>query len=138
MITIILVCASWATPLTPAQANICTQIGLAAREEGIHPPLAIAMAWIESRFSANAESSAGAIGPLQIVPRYFCPGGDREGCNLIKAGFRAIRSWQYRYPQTWLCHYNAGNTCGDRSRRYARAVRRIARKLQSVKGFSAF
>lgn len=102
---------------------VCQDVAWAARMSGVPVRLATTLAWSESRFQLGAVSSAGAIGPLQIQPRFWCPGGRADGCNLAMAGTQALRELTYRFGlERGLCHYAAGNTCNDRALRYARFI----------------
>lgn len=122
----------------------CISIAEESNTQGVNPVLAISIGWVESRFR-NPVSSAGARGPLQIIPRYWCPNGRLRGCDLTKSGVAAIENFYVRYSRTgmcggdflnveryndWLnplCHYNSGNRCNRSSRSYARTVVRIAK-----------
>ena len=112
------------------RAWTCLDVSREARAQGVEPTLAVAVAWHESRFDAVAESSMGARGPMQVIPRWWCPRGTAEGCDLTAAGVAALRSYlaQHDGPAAGLCAYNAGNKCGPRGRRYAEAVLASARR----------
>lgn len=102
---------------------VCQDVAWAARMSGVPVRLATTLAWSESRFQLGAVSSAGAMGPLQIQPRFWCPGGRADGCNLTMAGTQALRELTGRFGlERGLCHYAAGNTCNDRALRYARFI----------------
>jgi hypothetical protein len=106
---------------------VCEEVANAAIERGEDPALFVSLAWEESRFR-YVESSAGAVGPLQAIPRHWCPNGQERGCDLIEAGFLAYDAFRERFPELreTLCHYNAGTrACPARS--YAYADRIIAR-----------
>ena len=81
-----------------------------ARRQGVDADVALALAWRESRWTCGARSSAGAVGPLQVIPRHWCPGGREAGCDLVAAGIRALAYYRRTSPD-WseaLCRYNAG------------------------------
>lgn len=102
---------------------VCQEVAFFAHISGIPVRLATTLAWSESRFQTDAISSAGAVGPLQIKPRFWCPGGVVEGCNLTLAGTLALRQLTDRFGlEGGLCRYAAGNVCNDRALRYARFV----------------
>ena len=98
----------------------------------------------ESLFRADPVRKAGARGPLQIIPRYFCPTADGElaphkragrleGCDLIVDGVKAVKWFWVTYDNDWsaaLCHYNSGEKCFARSRGYAKRVVRRWRRLE--------
>ena len=111
---------------------VCVDLAAKAIDESLDPSLMISIAWVESRFDPKAISRAGAIGVLQILPRYFCPNRSRRGCDTIKAGFKAWRAWRQRSPSdvVALCRYNAGNRCTRQGKRYARTVIRARRLVR--------
>ncbi len=116
---------------TDERQETCMELGTQALVEGVPLDLAVALAFTESRFSRTARSSVGASGPFQVVPRYHCPNGQLEGCDLITAGLHAIKRYRKRYKR-WrdaLCHWNSGNRCYRKSRLFARIVLRRKRLL---------
>ena len=114
---------SWYEPRIPAMQETCEEVASRAEQRGHDPTLLISLAWEESRFRW-VESSAGAVGPLQVLPSYFCPGGRERGCDLIDAGISAFEEWQDEWPRVedTLCHYNGGNRCGPSSYQYASRI----------------
>lgn len=107
----------------PRDWLVCQEVAIAARAAGVPVRLAVTLAWSESRFQADAVSVVGAQGPLQVVPRYWCPNGVADGCNLVLAGTMALRVLTERFGvEGGLCRYAAGNTCNDRALRYARFI----------------
>ena len=122
---------NWAQPtLSTERYSSCVEVGMGAIAGGVEPSLAVALAYTESRFNPVAKSSRGAHGPLQIKPVFHCPNKRLKGCNLIKAGIGAIIRYRNRYGSDWLCHWNSGNRCYDKSRLFARIVLRRQRTLR--------
>lgn len=115
-------------------AIVCEHVVEKAESLDMDPYIAAAIAWEESRFNAEAVSPEGAIGPMQVIPRWACPNRTRVGCDLVDAGVNAYLSWlkKYEKPREALCHYNSGNRCNDRSRGYARRVTKRAAQLRQV------
>ncbi len=114
---------SWAQPaLTVDRFSACVDVGVEAIAGGVDPALAVALSYTESRFNRDAKSNRGAYGPLQIKPTFHCPNRRLKGCDLIKAGIGAIIRYRNRYGSDWLCHWNSGNRCYRKSRRFARIV----------------
>jgi len=102
---------------------VCVDVVLAARARGVDPRLAVSVAWHESRMAPNDESSAGAVGPMQVVPRWWCPEGRRAGCDVVDAGMEALATYTGRYGlREGLARYNAGNDPGPRAWEYADGV----------------
>lgn len=110
----------------------CVEVVEEAKEQRMDVAIAMAMAWVESGFTPTAVSSEGAVGTMQVIPRWACPNGRAQGCDFVDAGVRAYLAWLARYgdPSLALCHYNSGNRCSDRSRAYARKVLALAAKIE--------
>ena len=138
-IAVLLMCAeavSWS--VMPAdRIETCIRVGDAAMASGVDPSVAIALSYTESRFNKVAKSSRGAMGPLQVLPKYYCPKGTSSDCDLIDAGIQAIIRHQKRFGPRWrevLCHWNSGNKCYRLSRLFARKVMQRARLLRRGHG----
>ncbi len=111
------------------RTEVCISVAEAAERGGHDWELMVSLAFEESRFEKGARSSAGAIGPMQVLPRYFCPNGVEKDCDLVGAGLNAWTAWlnkvDKRRPDRVaraLCHYNSGTTCSRGGERYARRV----------------
>lgn len=116
-------------PPKPAQKNICSDVVIASINHGQDTPLMLSIAWHESRFLPNQLSTAGAVGPMQVLPKYWCPKGKAEGCDLVSAGFKAWTTYFEREKgdeRNALCRYNSGKKCkhSPGAARYARKVLR--------------
>ena len=114
----------------------CLEVAQGAALEGIPADLVIALAFTESRFNPKARSSRGALGPLQVLPRYHCPSRKAAGCDLVAAGLSALSRYRTKYGD-WssvLCHWNSGNECYRRSRLFARIVLKRMRALSTTDG----
>ena len=116
-----------AKPLDEAM-SVCLEVASAAHYSAVPPEIAVALAFTESRMDRDAVSSRGARGPLQVLPRYYCPRGRVKGCDLVPVGIDALERNLLRYggdPVDWhatLCHWNSGHTCYRRSRLFATIV----------------
>jgi soluble lytic murein transglycosylase-like protein len=114
--------------------STCVEVSSAATLDDVPPDLAVSLAWHESAFRRDMVSRAGAAGPMQVIPRWACPRGQADGCDLVRAGTRTLARLVRRHgPERAVCHYNAGNVCGRRAARYARAVVRGAERLRGGK-----
>ena len=103
----------------------------------------VSVAYEESKFTRDLTSKAGAVGPMQIIPRYHCPNsegehkphkrqGVRKGCDLVRDGVKALAWFWATYDHDWptaLAHYNSGEKIFASSRAYARRVQRRARRI---------
>ena len=110
----------------PARFATCVDILQVAEVNQSKVPLELiaATAYEESKFIRTAVSSAGAIGPLQILPKYYCPGGKAKGCDVVQEGIATIGRFfkRYKTPERALCHFVAGNRCTAGGRRYANRI----------------
>ena len=83
------------------RVETCAAVMSEAKRQGVDPKLAVAVAWSESRWYATVTNKrSGAKGPLQILPRYWCPSADGvwrihelgvSKCNYLKGGVRALK-----------------------------------------------
>jgi len=113
----------------PESLAVCVAVGEGAEARGISPALPIALAYHESTLTWSAVSRVGALGPMQVMPRYIRCDGSRQ-C-LVSAGLDMFEYWKGRYPNPvdTIAHYNGGNKPGKRSYSWARAVVRLSRKI---------
>jgi hypothetical protein len=115
-----------------SRAQVCEEIAAEAIAQDVNPVLAVAVAWRESAFTRSAVSSAGAVGPLQVMPRFWCKS---KPCDYIEAGIRALKHYTEKHGlNDGLCAYASGRRCrlaGKQSRRYLRDVRRLFDKFSS-------
>ena len=128
--------ATWnVAPVQNVAQAVCEDVGAAALVEGVSVELALALAYTESRLNPDAESSAGALGPLQVIPKWHCPRRRARGCDLVGVGVRTLKRYRAKYGPAWadaLCHWNSGNQCVRRARIFARAVLRRADQLSDI------
>ena len=113
-----------------------------ALQTNIPPSLALAVAKVESNFNAKAESSAGARGVMQIMPR---TGRDLYGVKAeelwdarlnVKLGIDYLESLIERYGGRWdlaLSHYNGGSKVGSPPN--ARVIPATRKYVKSVLGW---
>lgn len=120
-------------PSTVARFSTCLDVADGAASAGVPVELALAFAAVETKFRADRIGGAGEIGPLQALPRYYCPDGIRDGCDALDAGLRALSARLDRWPDDWTevaARYNGGNTPPARSRQiYAPRVVGLAESL---------
>ena len=125
---VILVCAMAVSMIHNAPPDrwvTCAELVEESRAQGVPPHLTVAVAMVESRLNAEAVSPAGAVGPIQILPKWHCPGRKAEGCDLVRQGVSLLRRLRVKYGSWDLawCHYSAGTRCTERGRAYAGKVR---------------
>jgi len=117
--------------------EVCLHVAREARKQHAPVHLAISLSYYESRFHPVVESDKGAVGPLQAIPRYWCPDGKREGCDVVAAGIRALLAFLDRYEADGLvesiARYNYGivGDCPPKSVSWAREVVSFSKRLES-------
>ena len=97
--------------LTPAAVAVCAEVAVKARAAGVSARLATRLAYRESRLRRDVVSSAGAVGPMQAMPRYWCRA---EPCDHVAAGVRALRYYLRRERgdvRRALCAYTGRRAC---------------------------
>jgi soluble lytic murein transglycosylase-like protein len=112
----------------------------AAREVGLDPLLVLAMISVESSFNPAAESSMGAKGLMQIIPRFHLaklePHGGAEAVldpeSNILVGARILQEYVYRTGslEAGLQQYNGA--ARDESAQYAQKVMAERSRLERV------
>lgn len=108
-------------------AAVCLEVATTAARAGVDPALAVSVAWGESRLRRDAVSPVGAVGPLQVVRRYWCA----EGWTDVECGLAAMRDLCERYGvRAGLCRYKRG-VKAPRDCWEARAILRRARRLSN-------
>lgn len=123
-----LVFLSMTAVATVAEAATRAQVKRIVVEEslraGFPPSLAMAVAKAESNFDDAAESSAGARGVMQIMPKtardlYGVEADELWDARLnVQLGIDFLESLIRRYKGRWdiaLSHYNGGSAVGDPS-----------------------
>ena len=111
----------------------CVSLLSAAKSHGLDPLVIGSIAYRESRFAKEETSSKGAVGILQVLPKYWCPRGRRKGCNLTLAGFKAWKTYRRgRTMREALCRYSSGSRCSRNrgGRLYAKRVLSTFNKLK--------
>ena len=110
----------------------------ASKQYDVDPALMVALIYVESRWTDNAKSNAGACGLTQVIPKWTggkATGGKKYTCSQlqqnpklsIEVGTQIYSWWLRKYayckPNKWcspqrrkisLCGYNAGFRCKDR------------------------
>lgn len=117
--------------LEPRRA-VCVDVAKEADFQGVDPLLAISVAHVESGFRRRAKSSAGAVGPMQVIPRFWCK---KKPCDFIKAGVYALRTYTSSHGESeGLCRYVSGRRCSGAKarRRYRDKVLRFKKMITSL------
>lgn len=102
---------------TAEKSDIRRKLRRVASELGLDPRLAVALGEVESSFNPEAVSPKGAVGVLQLVPRFFFKEPETDGWVLydpdrnIRMGLRYMKSLLERFEydiELSLAAYNAG------------------------------
>ena len=101
--------------------NICEDIVNESLKQGIDPALSVSIAFEESRFTNGALSNKGAVGPMQVLAKYWCSSSPAK-CNKIKAGVSAIKYFLKKYKNDSKRALEGYAGKGARARAYARRV----------------
>lgn len=111
-----------------SRQSVCTDVVKEALSQGVDPVLTAAVSFRESAFKRRAVSQAGAVGPMQVLPRFWCK---KKNCDYIEAGVRALKFYTSKYgEQPGLCAYFSGKPC-------MRSTRSASRYRSSVIMISA-
>lgn len=117
----------------------CEQVARAAEADGLSVTTAVVLSWEESEWRASlVHPRTKVAGPLQVAARWWCPGGTLAGCDVVRAGVRAVNYYMTQHHDSrvlGLCHYNAGNVCWPRSLRRARYIDSKIRRLEQQLGY---
>lgn len=110
-----------------ARSETCQNVVVEASRQGVDPVLAASVAWNESAFIKSAVSRAGAVGPMQVLPRFWCKSKD---CDLVEAGVRALKYYTEKYgTNDGLCAYYSGKKCTKETSKYKDSVLRTSERF---------
>lgn len=120
--------------------EVCTAVAIEATKQQVPVDEALALAWAESRFTPTVNRRTGAKGPMQVLPKWWCP-KPATSCDYVEAGVRALKTFKKLFPgfKNAVCHYNSGvePECPARSESFAEAVEvqrvKIKRQLMRSK-----
>jgi len=101
--------------LSDEQKGVARMIADTARSYGVDPELALAVGWTENKFKSAGTSSAGALGPMQVMPANAKALGLKPDDLLdpqtnIEAGMRILKENLQAHegnPKYALVGYNA-------------------------------
>ena len=126
------------TPYPIDRLPTCVAVAEEAEEQGVPGELVIALAYVESRFNPDVVSRSGAVGPMQVLPKYACEDGVE--CDHIVAGVLMLRRWARRayfrhgrrkvQDRDALAMYHGGNNPGPQSFKYADRILRLQKQLK--------
>ena len=107
----------------------CLVIAHTAEAHGESMPVLLSLAWHESRLRWSAKSRVGAVGPLQVIPRFWMVS---EPCE-VAAGVQAFRFWRSKSMGMVeaVAKYNAGHKPKPRAFIFANRVVALAEALNT-------
>ncbi len=114
------------------RVQVCEDVVRSAELHEVDPLLAIAVSHVESGLQRGLVSSEGAVGPMQVMRRFWCKS---KPCNLIDAGMYALKHYELRYGhEESLCRYSSGGRCAKSSgpRVYRDKVLKMKRVVESI------
>lgn len=117
-------------PYFRSAVDVCEAVAMKADDLEVDDVLAVAVASEESRFRRDVESPSGAVGPLQIMPDYWCP--KKGPCDSIESGVKALKYYLKKYEGDELKALQGYAGSGPRAKRYARRVTARIRHLRNA------
>ena len=104
MLSSIIICTALLAPhhvpkTYKTRHKTCVEVAEAAKQAGLDPITLVSVGWVESGMLPKEVSRRGAVGPLQVLPKYFCPNGRLRGCDTVAAGIEAFKNWQKHFPK---------------------------------------
>jgi len=89
--------------------EVCSMLIEDAIKENVPIDIVLAVAWTESRFTAQAKpNNSGCVGPLQIKVIYWCRNKRLSSCDTFSDGVKAIKYLLKRFKPVnkAICFYN--------------------------------
>lgn len=115
--------------------RVCEEVRAAAYKGGVDEPLALAVAVEETRLRHISQKKSGARGPLQALPKYWCP--KKGKCDYVEAGIGALSYYLEDSPseRRALQRYaGAGKSARDYAERVLQRLKTIRAALLAVEG----
>lgn len=118
--------------------RVCEKIADKAIDVDVDPLMALAVAVEETRLRADVVSPAGAMGPMQVLPKYWCPKAPKSRpCDYIGAGLRALKHYMKKgaSERDGLRRYaGAGKGARDYAERVLRRYNNFVALLTAIDG----
>lgn len=121
-----------------SRLRICSRIYNESSEQGLRPELAMAVGWLESRYSyaqgrwltTRGGRKVRAEGPMQILKVYHCKRNPR--CDTLSTGVRLLARLVHEHGELHGLAIYGGGSVSPRSLRYARIAIRTSREIRSL------
>tara|TARA_R100000734_G_C3250570_1_gene52292 strand:- start:66 stop:509 length:444 start_codon:yes stop_codon:yes gene_type:complete len=117
---------------TQERVQVCQQVVEWSQTMGVDASLSLSVASVESGFRRGLRSSAGAVGPMQVMRQFWCR---KNPCNLVESGVFALKTYTERHgTKSGLCYYSTGSKCSKKKvgLRYAKKVLRNKKIIDSL------
>lgn len=121
-----------------SRLQICSRIYNESNEQGLRPELAMAVGWLESRYS-NAKGRwlttrsgrrVRAEGPMQILKIYHCR--RNPSCDTLSTGVRLLARLVREHGELEGLAIYGGGSVNRKSLRYARIAIRTSREIKEL------
>ena len=128
---------AYSTPASTAN-RVSPMIIQHAQNQGVDPLLVAAVIHQESTYRSQATSPAGAIGLMQVIPRYWqqtCPGNLYEEGSNIQCGTYILSKYN-QSAGDWkkaLAYYNVGPSGYENNRKMRKQGKRYAKQVKQHK-----
>ena len=88
--------------MKPLPANIARLVRAAAQRNGVSEPIALAVAWVESRGNPDAESDKGAMGVMQLMPATASRVAKQNRLRYVRQKLTEDEAYNLRIGQAYL------------------------------------
>ena len=128
---------AYSTPASTAE-RVSPMIVLHSERQGLDPLLVAAVIRQESTYRSQAVSPAGAVGLMQVMPRYWqqtCPGNLYNENNNIQCGSYILTKY-HQSAGDWekaLAYYNVGPSNYENNRKMRKQGKRYAKQVKQHK-----
>jgi hypothetical protein len=118
--------------------RVCEKIADRAIDVDVDPLMALAVAVEETRLRSDVTSPAGAKGPMQVLPKYWCPKSPKSRpCDYVGAGLKALKYYMKKgtSERDGLRRYaGAGKGARDYAERVLRRYNNLVALLTAIDG----
>ena len=128
---------AYSTPASTAE-RVSHMIVLHSERQGLDPLLVAAVIRQESTYRSQAVSPVGAVGLMQVMPRYWqqtCPGNLYNENNNIQCGSYILTKY-HQSAGDWekaLAYYNVGPSNYENNRKMRKQGKRYAKQVKQHK-----
>ena len=97
--------------------RVCQTVAKRSLKANINPIETITLSYIETRHNDKLKGSAGELGPIQALPKYWKRKGDKDS---LTAGLRAWKYYTHKYKtlEEQAGYYNGSGPKGRYAKKY--------------------